>query len=40
MSAIGSVSIVVSYQLDFVIPGIAPSWARSLRQIRQSLYLR
>src|ERR671916_812026 len=35
MSAIGSVNIRGAYQLDFVIPGIAPWWASSRRQIRQ-----
>src|SRR5215210_3823223 len=35
MSAIGSVSIVVSYQLLLVMPGSAPLCASSRRQIRQ-----
>jgi hypothetical protein len=36
MSAIGSVIIAIaSYQLDFVMPGITPWWARSRRQMRQ-----
>src|ERR671918_3160759 len=35
MSAIGSVSIVLSYQLLFVIPGIEPWCANVRRQIRQ-----
>src|SRR4051794_34674188 len=36
MSATGSVSIVLSYQELFVMPGITPWWASSRRQIRQS----
>jgi hypothetical protein len=40
MSAIGSVSIARLLPTGLGHPGIAPSCARSRRQIRQSLYLR
>ena len=36
MSAIGSVTLISTYQLDFVTPGRIPWLARSRKQIRHS----